>query len=319
MPNSLPRRVFVGSAFTGLGLTAAYAQPPRPKAGATPMRTFGKTGVKLSVIGQGGARLALLRTKEAARPHVRYAYDMGLNYFDCAHSYWNGFSEEVYGDVLADVRKNVFLTTKSGKRTRKEAEAELHASLKSLKTDYLDLWQMHGLQEQKDLDQILAPGGALEAFESARKAGKCRFFGFTGHHDPQVHLAMLKAYPHWDSILMPLHAADPSYLSFEQIALPEAVKRGIGVQAMKVFGNAFLLRVLNAEECLRYALSLPIHCATVGCSTIGQLDDDLRIAQSFKPYTPEQMADVRHRAITAGPGGLKGPALEYWKVGGVWK
>ena len=313
---TIPRRVFVGSAVSGLAL---HAQPPRPKAGATPLRTFGKTGVKLSVIGQGGARLALLRTKEAARPHVRYAYDMGLNYFDCAHSYWNGLSEEVYGDVLADVRKNVFLTTKSGKRTRKEAEAELHASLKSLKTDYLDLWQMHGLQEQRDIDQILAPGGALEAFESARKAGKCRFFGFTGHHDPKVHVAMLKAYPDFDSILMPLHAADPAYLSFEKTTLPEAVSRGIGVQAMKVFGNAFLLRVLNAEECLRYALSLPIHCATVGCSTTGQLDDDLRIAQNFKPYTPEQMDEIRNRAITAGPGGLQGPALEYWKVGGVWK
>jgi hypothetical protein len=112
---------------------------------------------------------------------------------------------------------------------------------------------------------------------------------------------------------MPLHAADPSYLSFEKIALPQAVKRGIGIQAMKVFGNAFLLRVLSVEECLRYALSLPVHCATVGCSTRGQLDDDLRIAQNFKPYTAEEMAEIRNRAITAGPGGVHGPALEYWK------
>jgi predicted aldo/keto reductase-like oxidoreductase len=283
------------------------------------MREFGKTGVKLTVIGQGGARLALLRTKEAARAHTRYAYDLGLNYFDCAHSYWDGHSEEVYGDVLSDVRKNVFITTKCGKRTRKEAEDELHLSLKSLKTDYIDLWQMHGIQDQKDVDRIFAPGGAIEAFEAAKQAGKCRFFGFTGHHDPNAHLSMLKSYGKWDSILMPLHAADPAYLSFEKITLPAAVGRGIGVQAMKVFGNAFLLRVLNAEECLRYALSLPVHCATVGCSTAGQLDDDVRIAQNFKPYTPEEMAEVRNRAITAGPGGLHGPALEYWKIGGVWK
>ncbi|MBN8733767.1 MAG: aldo/keto reductase, partial [Acidobacteria bacterium] len=295
------------------------ARPAKPKSGATPMRDFGRTGVKLTVIGQGGARLALLRTKEAARAHVRYAYDLGLNYFDCAHSYWEGHSEEVYGDVLSDVRKKVFITTKSSKRTRPEAEAELHASLKSLKTDYLDLWQMHGVQSKDDIDRIFSPGGAIEAFEAAKSAGKCRFFGFTGHFDPNIHAAMLRAYPKWDSILMPLHAADPSYLSFENIALPAAVERGIGIQAMKVFGNAFLLRVLNAEECLRYALSLPISCATVGCSTPGQLDDDLRIAQSFKPYTPEEMAALRHRAITAGPGGLKGPALEYWKQGGVWK
>jgi uncharacterized protein len=313
------RRCFVGAAFAGLGIDGFGAQPPKPKAGAAPMRPFGKTGVRLSVIGQGGARLALLRTKEAARAHVRYAYDLGLNYFDCAHSYWEGHSEEVYGDVLGAVRKQVFLTTKCGKRTRKEAEAELHVSLKALQTDYLDLWQMHGIQDQKDVDRIFAPGGAIEAFEAAKKAGKCRFFGFTGHHDPNAHVAMLKAYDKWDSILMPLHAADPAYLSFEQIALPRAVERGIGIQAMKVFGNAFLLRVLNAEECLRYALSLPISCATVGCSTRGQLDDDLRTAQNFKPYSAAEMADLRKRAITAGPGGLHGPALEYWKIGGVWK
>ena len=250
---------------------------------------------------------------------MRHAYELGLNYFDCAHSYWDGHSEEVYGDVLSDVRKQVFITTKSSKRTRLEAEQELHASLKSLKTDYLDLWQMHGIQDQNDVDRIFAPGGAMEAFEAARKAGKCRFFGFTGHYDPHVHLTMLKGYDQWDSILMPLHAADPAYLSFERITLPAAVQRGIGVQAIKVFGNAFLLRVLNAEECLRYALSLPIHCAAVGCSTLGQLDDDVRFAQNFRPYTAAEMEDLRKRAITAGPGGIQGPALEYWKIGGVWK
>jgi predicted aldo/keto reductase-like oxidoreductase len=313
------RRSFTGAIFAGLGITGLSARAPKVKAGATPTREFGNTGVKLTVIGQGGARLALLRTKEAARPHVRYAYELGLNYFDCAHSYWEGHSEEVYGDVLSDVRKQVFITTKSSQRTRAGAETELHASLKSLKTDYLDLWQMHGIQNQADVEKIFAPGGAIEAFEAARKAGKCRFFGFTGHHDPSAHVAMLKAYDKWDSILMPLHAADPAYVSFEKNALPAAKERGIGVQAMKVFGNAFLLRVLNAEECLRYALSLPVHCATVGCSTVGQLEDDVRIAQSFQPYSAQEMEDLRKRAITAGPGGLHGPALEYWKIGGVWK
>jgi predicted aldo/keto reductase-like oxidoreductase len=307
------RRTFVGTVFAGLGITGLSARPPKPKAGGIPMREFGKTGVKLTVIGQGGSALELLRTKEAARAHVRHAYDLGLNYFDCAHAYWSGHSEEVYGDALADVRKDIFITTKSGKRTRKEAEDELHSSLKSLKTDYVDLWQMHSIQDQSDVDQIFAPGGAIEAFEAAKKAGKCRFFGFTGHHDPHTHVAMLKAYDKWDSILMPLHAFDPAYLSFQEITLPHAVERGIGIQAMKVFARAFLLRVLNSEECLRYALSLPAHCAAVGCSTVGQLDDDVRTAQNFKPYTPQEMA-----ALTAlgGPGGLKGPQLEYWKVGG---
>ena len=318
-PGPVGRRSFVGAAFAGLGLTGLSARPPKPKVGATPTREFGKTGVKLTIVGQGGSRLALLRTKEAARAHVRYAYDLGLNYFDCAHSYWDGHSEEVYGDVLSEVRKQVFITTKSGKRTRVEAENELHASLRSLKTDYVDLWQLHGIQDQADVDKVFAPGGAMEAFEAARKAGKCRFLGFTGHHDPNAHLAMLKSYDRWDSVLMPLHAADPAYLSFEKIALPVALERGIAVQAMKVFGNAFLLRVLNAGECLRYALSLPVHCATVGCTTVGQLDDDVRIAQSFPPFSAQEMEEVRNRAVTGGPGGLQGPALEYWKIGGVWK
>ncbi len=307
------RRVFIGAAFSGLGITGLSARPPKVKPGDVPTRTFGNTGVKLSVIGQGGARMALLRTREAARAHLRHALDLGLNYFDCAHSYWNGHSEEVYGDVLSAVRKEVFITTKSTKRTRKEAEAELDLSLRRLKTDYVDLWQMHSVSTMDDVRQIFAPGGALEAFEAARKAGKCRFFGFTGHHDPHVHLEMLKRYDGFDSILMPLHAADPSYLSFEKLVLPEALRRGIGIQAMKNFANAFLLRVLSAKECLEYVLSLPVHCTAVGCSTAGQLDDDLRIARQFTPLTSEQMDWLRDRAVTAGPGGLKGPELEYWK------
>ena len=317
--SQLQRRTFVGGAFAGLGLTGFSARAAKPRAGSIPMREFGKTGVKLTIVGHAGARLALLRTKDSASAQVRRAYDLGINYFDCARSYWNGHSEEVYGDVLSVVRKDVFITTKSTKRTRAEAEEELHASLKSLKTDYIDLWQMHAIQDQHDVDQIFAPGGAIEAFEAAKKAGKCRFFGFTGHHDPNAHVAMLKAYNKWDSILMPLHAADPAYLSFEKITLPPAVESGIGIQAMKVFGNAFLLRVLSADECLRYALSLPVHCAAVGCSTAGQLDDDIRIAQNFKPYSDKEMADLRELAITAGPGGLHGAALEYWKIGGAWK
>ncbi len=310
---SIPRRTFIGAAFAGLGITSAGARPPKPPAGALPTREFGRTGIRVTVIGQGGARLALLRTKEQARAHVRHAYDLGLNYFDCAHSYWDGHSEEVYGDVLSEFRKDVFMTTKCIERTRKEAEAELQVSLNNLKTGYIDLWQMHGLQEKADVDRIFGPGGAIEAFEAAKKAGKCRFIGFTGHHDPEVHMAALRAYDKWDSILMPLHPADPSYLSFEKTVLPAAVERGIGIQAMKVFGNAFLLRVLNAEECLRYVLSLPIHCAAVGCSTTGQLDDDVRFAQRFKPMGNEEMEALRHVALTAGPGGVTGPALEYWK------
>jgi predicted aldo/keto reductase-like oxidoreductase len=311
------RRIFAGGVFSGLGLTGLFARPAAARPGDIPTRPFGRTDVRLTVVGQGGARLALLRTREDAVAHVRYALSLGVNYFDCAASYWEGHSEETYGVALPEVRKSVFITTKTGRRTRIEAEADLAASLRRLRTDYLDLWQIHGVQEHRDVERIFAPGGAIEAFEAARKAGRARFIGFTGHHDPAVHLEMLKAYDRWDSILMPVHAADPAYLSFEKSVLPAAVERGLAIQAMKVFGNAFLLRVLNARECLRYALSLPVHCATVGCSTAGQWDDDVRIARDFKPYTPDEMAALRHRAVTAGPGGARGPQLEYWKRPGA--
>ena len=310
--HNVSRRTFVGAVFAGLGITGAYARPPKPKSGATPMREFGKTGVKLTVIGQGGARLALMRTKEAARAHVRYAYDLGLNYFDCAHGYWDGHSEEVYGDVLAGVRKNVFITTKSTERTRKGAEDDLHSSLRSLKTDYVDLWQVHGIQDQSDVNRVFSPGGAIEAFEAAKKAGKCRYFGFTGHHDPQAHLAMLKAYDKWDSVLMPVHAADHAYLSFEKTALPVAVEKGIAIQAIKVFCKAFLLRALSPRECLTYTLSMGVHVAVCGAGTQGQMEDNIRTAQSFRRLTAEQLADVRSRAIV-GQGVYTGPAMEYWK------
>lgn len=314
---SISRRTFVGGAVAGMSILGLNAETPKPSAGAIPMREFGKTGVKLTIVGQAGARLALLRNKEDARVQVRHAYDLGINYFDCAHAYWNGHSEEVYGDVLSEVRKDVFITTKSTQRTREGAEKDLALSLAALKTDYIDLWQVHGIQDQADVDKVFAPGGCIEAFEAAKKAGKCRFIGFTGHHDPNTHVAMLKAYDKWDSILMPLHAADPAYASFQETTLPHAVQRGIGIQAMKVFANAFLLRVLSVDECLKYALSLPISCAALGCSSIGQLNDNVRIAQNFKPYTPQEMTDLAKLAATAGPGGLTGTALEYWKIGGL--
>ena len=239
---------------------------------------------------------------------TRRAVELGINYFDTAHSYWNGHSEEIYGEVLPEVRRQVFITTKSVKRTRREAEAELHLSLKRLRTDYVDLWQIHSVSEKEEIDQILGPGGAMEAFEAAKKAGKCRFIGFTGHHDPHIHLAMLHAYPRFDTILMPLHIADPAYLSFEKLVLPLAIRQNLGIQGMKNFANAKLLQSFSAGECLNYVLSLPIHCTTVGCTTLGQLEDDVRIAREFSPYSPQQMASLRRRAQ-----GIKGPGLEDWK------
>jgi aryl-alcohol dehydrogenase-like predicted oxidoreductase len=305
----MQRRVFVGGAIAGAG---AYARPQKAREADIPTRAFGKTGVNVQVIAQGGARMDLHPTVGEAAAHVRRVYDLGLRYFDCARSYWNGRSEEAYGIGLKGVRQNVFLTSKSTQKTRAKAEEELTASLRALQTDHLDLWQLHDVRTREDIDRILGPGGAMEAFEAAKKAGKCRFIGFTGHFDPATHAAMLRAYDRWDSVLMPVHAADHAYLSFEQTALPVAVERGVGVQAIKVFCKAFLLRALNPGECLRYTLSMPVHAAICGAGTQGQMEDNIRTAQSFHPLTAEELAEMRKRAVV-GQGVYTGTAMEYWK------
>jgi aryl-alcohol dehydrogenase-like predicted oxidoreductase len=249
----------------------------------------------------------------SAAQHVRQVYELGVRYFDCARLYWNGRSEEAYGLGLQGVRKDVFLTSKSVARTARDAEKDLETSLRLLKTDYLDLWQVHNIEGREDIEAVLKPGGALEAFEAAKKAGKCRFIGFTGHFDPEAHAAMLKAYDRWDTVMMPVHAADHAYLSFEQIALPVAVERGVPTQAIKVFGKANLLRSLSSGDCLRYALSQPgVPVAICGCGTVGQMEDNIRAVQNFRKMTPEECAAVRKRAIT-GAGVYTGTALEYWK------
>ena len=290
-------------AASGNLLGAAQIKP-----GDIPRRAFGKTGEKLTVIGLASGRFQMCDSEEAAIALTRRAYELGINYFDTAQAYWSGRSEQIYGRAMKDFRRKIFLTTKSSKRSRREAAAELDASLKALQTDYLDLWQVHQVGTMEEVEQIFAPGGALEAFVAAKQAGKCRFIGFTGHRDPDVHLELLKRYEKWDTILMPLHIADPLYLSFEKQVLPVAVARGMGIQGMKNFGNSGLLKEFSVRECLSYVLSLPIHCTALGCTAIAQLEEDVRVAQSFQPITAEQKTALYQRAER-----LKGPKLEGWK------
>ncbi len=307
----MKRRTLIGGLAGGLAAGAAarriHALTKSPEAGDIPKRKFGKTGVEVTIVGLASGRFPLI-TPDEAIALTRRAIELGINYFDTAHGYWEGRSEEVYGKVLPEVRQRVFLTTKATARTRRGALEQLDRSLKRLRTDYVDLWQVHGIQDKDDVAKVFAPGGAIEAFEAAKKAGKCRFIGFTGHHDPEAHLEMLRVYDRWDSILMPLHVAEPLYLSFEKRVLPLAVERGIGIQGMKNFANAKLLQSFSVRECLSYVLSLPIHCTAIGCTTVGQLEDDIRIARELRPLEAAQMAALR---TCAEP--LKGPRLEDWK------
>ena len=178
---------------------------------------------------------------------------------------------------------------------------------------------MHGVNRMEDIKRTFEPGGAIEAFEAAKKAGKCRFIGYSNCRDPEVHVEMLKHAERFDTALMPLHVADTAFsespkMSFEQTALPAARERGVGIFAIKVFGNAFLLRPFSVGDCLRYTLSLPITAAPLGFCTIGQLEDDVRIAQNFKPLPPEEMNALRARAGSGKFDTIRGPALEYWKT-----
>ncbi len=309
------RRIFVGTMFSGL---AATPRPAKPAEGDIPKRVLGRTGEKLTIIGQGGARFHLVPFEEG-KAVARRAYALGINYFDMARSYADGHAEEVYGAVIPEFRKNIFLTTKSGQRTRKGAMAELETSLKTMKTDHVDLWQMHNVARMQDVEQIFAPGGAIEAFEEAKKQGKCRYIGYSNCRDPEVHVAMLRHAERFDTALMPLHVADTCFsdspkMSFEQTALPAAVERGVGIFGIKVFGNAFLLRTFSVGDCLRYTLSLPITATPLGFCTIGQLEDDVRIARSFKPITVDEKKALVARAGSGKFDAIRGPALEYWKT-----
>lgn len=302
----MERRTFVGGGLAGAAL-ASSGGSAAVEPGDIPTRVFGKTGQRITIIGQAGGRFPMISFDEA-KAVVQRAVELGVTYFDNARGYWNGRSEEVYGAVLPPHRKKIFVTSKSTGRDRRSAEADLAASLRALKTDYLDLWQIHGVSTMEEVDQIFAAGGAIEAFEAAKKAGKCRFMGFTGHRDPEVHVAMLKRYKDYDTILMPLNPADPSYLSFEKMVLPLAVERGLGIQAMKSTANSKLLHSLTVKQCISYVLSLPVHALALGCTSLGQIEDDVRIAKAFQKLGDSEISEIRSTAEK-----FKGPGLEDWK------
>ena len=305
--STMNRRKFVGGTLAGVAALSS-AGGAKAKSGDVPRRAFGKTGEKVSVIGQAGGRFPLCSYDEAKAVTLR-AYELGLKLLrQRSRLLGRALGGSLRRSPRAVPQGAVPDVTKSVGRTRKEAEADLHASLEALKTDYVDLWQIHAVGEMEDVDRIFAQGGAIEAFEAAKKAGKTRFIGFTGHHDPDVHLEMLRRYEDYDTILMPLNPADPGYLSFEKKVLPMAVERGMGIQAIKSLANAKLLQSFSVKQCLEYVLSLPIHCAAVGCTTIGQIEDDVRVASALSALSETQREEVRARAER-----LAGPHLENWK------
>ncbi len=267
-----------------------------------PQRPFGKTGIKVSAIGFGGYHMGTIRDEAEAIRLVHQALDSGITFMDNAWEYHDGRSEELMGKALADRRDKAFLMTKvcAHGRDGKFAMQQLEESLKRLKTDHLDLWQIHEVVYPNEPELYFKPGGAVEALEKAKKEGKVRFVGFTGHKDPSIHLDMLKRGFAFDACQLPLNVFDGTFRSFEQQVLPELQKQGIAAVGMKSLGgtaDAVKKKVVTVDEALRYAMSLPVATTVSGIDSVQVLEQNLKIARGFTPMPSEQMAQVRQRVM----------------------
>jgi aryl-alcohol dehydrogenase-like predicted oxidoreductase len=212
---------------------------------------------------------------------IHRALDQGVNYCDTAPAYAS--SMDYYGEALGERRAEIFLASKTADRTRDGSLRILDDSLRRLRTDRLDLWQLHDLRSRSDLNRIFTKGGALEALIQAREEGRCRFLGVTGHHDPAILLEALQRFA-FDTVLVALNAADVHRLSFIQTVLPEAARQRMGVIGMKVFGQGVLLGRggFTAREAMGYVLSLPgVTTVVIGCSTPAEAEENARIAREF--------------------------------------
>jgi predicted aldo/keto reductase-like oxidoreductase len=274
-------------------------------------RVLGRTGVQVSALGLGGSHIGSPKlTRAEAVKIIQAALDGGLSFMDNSWDYHEGESEKRLGKALkGSYRSRAFVMTKVDGRSKKEAARQLDESLKRLGLDEIDLLQHHEVIRFDDADRIFAAGGAMEAFVAARKAGKIRFIGFTGHKDPEVHLHMLKvARQHkfrFDTVQMPLNLFDTHYRSFEKKVLPELVKDGIGVLGMKSMGSGVLLKskVVKPIECLHYALNLPTSVVITGIDSIKILKQAFEAAASFKPLTRQQVARLRAKSVGAAANG----------------
>jgi predicted aldo/keto reductase-like oxidoreductase len=265
-----------------------------------PHRPLGKTGEQVSIIGLGGYHLGTMGSVETAVRLVQEAVDAGITFFDNAWEYNDHRSEEWMGLGLQGRRDKVFLMTKvcTHGRDKKVAMQQLEESLKRLQTDHLDLWQIHEVIYENDPDLHFAKGGVIEALDEAKKQGKVRFVGFTGHKNPAIHLKMLAHNYPFDTVQMPLNCFDGTYRSFEQQVLPELERRGIAALGMKSLGGdgqPILHGVVSAEEALRYAMSLPVATTISGMDSLDVLHQNLGVVRGFKPMAPTEMQALRQR------------------------
>ena len=266
-----------------------------------PLRPFGRHPEQsVSALALGGYHIGSVKSVRESIRIMHAAIDAGLTFFDNAWEYNEHESEVRMGRAIADRRERVFLMTKvcTHGRDGKVAMRQLDESLRRLKTDYLDLWQVHECVYYNDPDRHFARGGVIEALDRAKKAGKARFVGFTGHKDPEIHLRMLSfGYP-FDACQLPLNAFDASFRSFEQRVLPELGRQQIAALGMKSLGGSGEMvkkKAISAADALRYAMSLPVATTVSGIDSMKVLKQNLAIADNFTPLTKAQMEQIRHR------------------------
>jgi aryl-alcohol dehydrogenase-like predicted oxidoreductase len=315
----------VGGAAAGVSLTgralAADARPlpsnPRTPA-AMPTRNLGRTGYSVGIFSLGGqAAVEQPNNEAAAAAIVERALDLGVNYLDTAARYGGDtpWSQTYIGQVMKRRRGEAFLASKTHDRTRDGSLKLLEQSLKLLQTDHLDLWQIHNLSTLEQVEQIFRPDGAVAALRQAKEQGVVRQIGVTGHADPAVLIEAISRFP-FDTLLLALNAADPHHLSFREKLLPLAVEKEMGIIGMKIPARGRLLTgfspppegdrnrrpsdkgpgTLSMQQALRYVLSLPVSTVIVGCDSVAQLEDNVRLARAFNPLSPGQMAALEAKA-----------------------
>jgi aryl-alcohol dehydrogenase-like predicted oxidoreductase len=258
-----------------------------------PKRKLGKTGVEVTIMGLGGE--GVLRThgyEREAYDLINRAIDLGITYFESARAYSG--SESYYGRSLRERRKEIFLTSKSHARSKQGALLHLQETLRNMKTDHLDLWQVHDVRTGEEMEEIFGPAGALEAFVEAKDRGLVRFIGVTGHHDPLITKQCLQQFD-FDTVLLPVNPAEPAYKSYLTEVIPLAKNKGMGIVGMKVYFRGLAAKLPwfeTMEPFFRFALSQPIMTAVIGCDDLAQLEENVKLAGAFSPMTEKETQEL---------------------------
>ena len=309
--SGISRRGFLGFAAAFLLLARAGRQVPQSESrNGIPYRTLGRSKEKVSLIGLGGYHLGKQADSQESIRIIRTGLDEGVNFLDNCWDYNGGESEIRMGNALRDgYRQKAFLMSKIDGRSKASAASQINESLRRLQTDRIDLLQFHEVIRDTDPDRIFGGGGALEAVLEAKKAGKIRYIGFTGHKSPDIHRKMLDTASKYgftfDAVQMPLNVMDAHFNSFEKKVLPVLLKNDIGVLGMKPMGDHFILESKTASpvECLHYAMNLPTSVVITGCDSLAILQQALQAARSFQPMNSSRVAALLAKTARAAEAG----------------